>query len=137
MPEIDDDFEILVNRFFRSRFSCAEVPHDIWTPPTDIYETGRGAVLKMELAGVDPGNIQIFLEGKKLIVQGVRHDPSESEKVSYHQMEIIYGPFRSVFSLPFIVKAKEVKARYNNGFLEIHLPYSSDLVDELIQIDIK
>ena len=47
-------------------------PALIWTPTTDIYETPDGLVVKVELAGVPPGNVQLYLTENALVVEGVR-----------------------------------------------------------------
>lgn len=138
MSSPNDKLDVLINHFFRSRFSFVSFGENVWHPPTDIYETNEGAFVKMELGGVERKDIQIILEGKRLIVQGIRRDPSEKGKISYHQLEINYGPFRSIFSLPFLVKAKEVKARYRDGFLEIEMPCCNmEPFEEIVVVEIE
>lgn len=130
----------MVNNYFlrSNKFSYIVVPDEIWRPSTDIYTTDEEIVVVLELAGVKLKDLQIVLEDKKLIVQGLRKDPGHGEKgVTYHQIEIIYGLFRSVFLLPQSVNPKEVKTIYNNGFLEIRLPYAEETAGGVVVINVE
>ncbi len=100
------------------------VATSIWTPNTDIYETPHGLVVKVELPGVPPNNVQVQLGEDALVIEGVRRDPYSGETSAGHrfrQMEIEYGPFRRVIALPYAVNAQEARARFENGFLEVTL----------------
>ncbi len=94
--------------------------HRGWRPPTDVYETDTSAVVKMEIAGVRKGDIHISFANRVLTVSGRRSDPAA--KRTYQQMEIKYGDFRTDVFLPRSVKEEEIKAKYEDGFLEIILP---------------
>lgn len=135
--ELDHELKTLLNQFFQRRFSYVSLPEDVWHPLTDVFETEKGLTVKMEVAGINPKDIQVILEGKKLIVQGVRHEIPGSRKISYHQMEISYGPFRKIINLPSWIDTKKIKSAYKNGFLEIELPYSKEASTELILINIE
>ena len=94
--------------------------HTAWRPPTDVYETGTSAVVKVEIAGVDKADIDIAFANRILTVTGTRRDPAE--KLTYQQMEIKYGAFRTDVFLPWAVKANGIEANYDDGFLIIVLP---------------
>jgi HSP20 family molecular chaperone IbpA len=94
--------------------------HRGWRPPTDVYDTDRAAVVKVEVSGVDRGDIQISFANRILTVTGMRRDPAE--KLTYQQMEIKYGVFRTDVFLPWPVKEKDIEANYEDGFLTIVLP---------------
>jgi HSP20 family protein len=78
------------------------------------------AVVKVEIAGVERANIEISFANRILTVTGTRRDPAE--KLTYQQMEIKYGVFRTDVYLPWPVKEKQIEANYEDGFLEIVLP---------------
>jgi HSP20 family molecular chaperone IbpA len=62
----------------------------------------------------------VRLQGRVLNVQGCRQDPAA--KLSYQQMEISYGEFRSEVYLPCAVDDTAATASYDHGFLHIRLP---------------
>ena len=99
----------------RARF--AGFGEEAWVPPCDIFETPHHLVVVIELAGVSPQEIEIIVEGKKLIVKGERKELPYSSKEDYYLMEIRFGPFYREIDLP--EEIEEVKAKYLNGFLVV------------------
>jgi HSP20 family protein len=91
----------------------------VWRPPTDVYETGDSAVVRVEVAGLVEGDYEISLSGRVLVVSGERRDPAE--KLAYQQMEIRYGRFRTEVHLPWALDVTNHTATYENGFLMICL----------------
>ena len=91
-----------------------------WQPMTDIYETDDTLVIKMELAGVHKDDISIALDGDRLVVRGHRKDDSQKKR-NYRQMEINYGEFERIFSLPPGLDPGSVRAEFPMGFLRITL----------------
>jgi HSP20 family protein len=79
------------------------------------------AIVTAELAGIDPSEIEIEIEGRKLMLSGVRR-PSGSENDVYQQVEIERGRFRRVVELGAEVRGQEAKALYEDGMLRIELP---------------
>ena len=45
-------------------------------PAVDVYETTQGLVLRLELAGVAPGDVSLTLTGHELVVRGRRRPPA-------------------------------------------------------------
>jgi HSP20 family protein len=79
------------------------------------------AVVTAELAGIDPAEIEIAIEGRKLLLSGGRR-PAETRTDVYQQVEIERGPFRRVIELGAEVRGDEAKATYEDGMLRIELP---------------
>jgi HSP20 family molecular chaperone IbpA len=93
-----------------------------WRPPTDLYETESAVVVRVEVAGIQPGDFTITLDRRRLIVRGARQTVVEPR--AYHQMEISFGNFFSELEIPCAIDADEIEAQYSGGFLEIVLPKS-------------
>ncbi len=111
-----------------------EITGDIWQPPTDIYETGDGVVVRIELAGVDERAIDIEASGDALAIRGRRREQCVYGKKSYCQMEIHYGPFERVLHLPRRFDADRARASYTHGILEIFLPWSRESCSREVRI---
>lgn len=92
-------------------------------PGADVYfDPDEGAVIvRLELPGIDPSRITLEIEGNALRVSGSRHDKRPDDAV-YHQMEISYGRFERMVSLPPDLDNAKASADYNDGYLEIRLP---------------
>ena len=94
-----------------------------WLPPTDVVEDESGFVVRMELAGVTRADVRVRLEGRALVVEGLRRPPA-CTGARFRQLEMEYGPFRRVVPLPDSVAARRTKAALCDGVLEIALPRS-------------
>ena len=91
----------------------------VWRPPTDVYETDDNAVVIVEIAGLREGDYDISLVGRTLVITGERRDPAE--KLTYQQMEIRYGKFRTQVYLPWPIDSTDIAVSYEDGLLKIML----------------
>lgn len=100
-----------------------------WLPPTDVIESGHGLLVRMELAGVVRSDLRIRLEGRVLIVEGLREAPC-CPGLRFRQLEMDYGAFRRVVPLPFAINGAKAKAELADGLLQITLPRTKRLTTE-------
>jgi HSP20 family molecular chaperone IbpA len=91
-----------------------------WRPPTDVYETDDCVVVKVEIAGMAEEDFAVSLDGRRLVISGVRRDPAA--KLGYQQMEILYGHFETDVHLSRAIEEDKIEATYRNGFLGVRLP---------------
>jgi HSP20 family protein len=92
-----------------------------WVPPVDIYETEDTIVLSAELPGMKKEDMSVEIKDNTLTIKGERKFERDSAAKSYSRIERSYGTFQRVFTLPHLVQQDKVKARYENGILEIVL----------------
>lgn len=91
-----------------------------WRPLTDVYETDRDLVVKVEIAGMAEEDFTISLSNRSLRISGARSDPED--KLAYQQLEIPYGHFCTEIFLPYAVAYEDIQATYEVGFLTVVLP---------------
>src|SRR5436189_4254992 len=94
-----------------------------FSPAVDVFYEGDPprAVVHAELAGIDPDEIGLEIEGRELVITGHRR-PSDAEGRVYQQLEIDFGPFRRTIPLGADVVAEQAKATYRDGILTVELP---------------
>lgn len=97
-----------------------QVRSNVWSPPTDEYETDEAYVVRVEIAGMREDDFEVAVENDTLMISGFRSDLPERR--AYHQMEIRFGKFTSAIGLPGPVNVDEARAEYKDGFLTIALP---------------
>lgn len=93
-------------------------------PPVDVYLTETDVVVVMEIAGIPEEEIEIEVEGRRMLIRGERKALSGPARRAYFQMEIGNGPFQRDIFLPAEVNPEMLKAVYKDGILEITLPKS-------------
>lgn len=94
-----------------------------FSPAVDVYYVGSPprAVVRADLAGVDPSEIELEIRGRELILAGYRR-PGDDEERLYQQLEIEHGPFRRVVALGAEVDPTAARAVYEDGMLVVELP---------------
>ena len=94
-----------------------------FSPAVDVFYAGDPprAVVQAELAGIDPDELTLEIEGRELVIAGHRR-PDDAEGRLYQQLEIDFGPFRRVIPLGAEVIPDQARATYTDGILRIELP---------------
>jgi HSP20 family protein len=94
-----------------------------FSPSVDVAYTSEPpqAIVTAELAGIVVEELELEIQGRKLVLSGRRESPAVEGDV-YQQIEIERGSFRRVIELGADVLADEAKARYEDGMLLIELP---------------
>ena len=100
----------------------------------DVYETDQNIVMKAELPGVDPKNVEIRVEDGTLYLKGERKFEKEVKEENYHRVERSYGSFTRSFALPSSVDAEKAAAEYKDGVLTLTLPKKEEAKPKTIKI---
>lgn len=90
-----------------------------WTPAIDAFSRGGDLVIRAELAGVKPEDVDITLANGVLTISGERKVEHESKGDGYYVRERRYGRFRRSVTLPEGVEEDRVHARFGDGVLEV------------------
>lgn len=110
-------FEDTVSRLFSE--GAAARP---WSPAVDVFETENEVVLKADLPGVEPKDVDVRMENGTLALKGERKFTDEKTEKGYHRVERGYGSFSRYFTLPESVDGEKVSAAYKDGVLTVTLP---------------
>jgi HSP20 family protein len=113
-----DLVELMHALFWPAAHACRDT---CWSPALDIYRTRTGWLMKLDLAGVRPGDLSISVRGPQLIVRGRRRDCCVEAGLSHHRMEIAYGPFERVVELPCDLNRCALATNYSDGILLIDI----------------
>jgi HSP20 family protein len=93
----------------------------VWRPAADIYRTRQGWLAKFDLAGINPQEIEVNVDGPCLTVRGVRRDCLLEEGFQYHAMEIIYSPFERRLEFPVNLDRSSIETDYQEGMLLVRI----------------
>ena len=109
-----DIFEDTFNSLFRPFY----VEEEATLMKTDIRETESAYLMDVDMAGFDKKDIALKYESGYLTVSAKKSDKQESD--NYIRRERAYSCSRSYYLGD--VNEKEIKAKYQNGVLEVTVP---------------
>jgi HSP20 family protein len=93
-----------------------------YRPQIDVFRSEEPPLLtvQIELAGVDPDDVQLVASPQALLIAGERRRPKDCGH--YQQMEMDYGPFQRQITLAEDIDPEEAVATYERGILTVRLP---------------
>jgi HSP20 family protein len=108
-----------------------------WLPFLDVAETKNELVVKAEIPGMDPKDIDISLSDGVLTIKGEKRQEKEEKEADYHLVERSYGSFMRSVQLPKEVQSDKISASYKNGILRITLPKSEEAKKKEVKIKVE
>jgi HSP20 family protein len=122
MNKLRRDMERLFSRY-RSDFGIGLLPWESEAGPSfDLSETKDRLVLRVDLPGVDPKDLEISVSGDRLTLKGRRQAETVKDTGRYHTVERRFGSFSRTLNIPCKVKMDDIQATLKDGTLEIVMP---------------
>ncbi|RUQ98959.1 Hsp20/alpha crystallin family protein [Labedella endophytica] len=91
--------------------------------PMDLYRDGDHYVLAADLPGIDPGSVDIDVDGQLLTIRAER-TLTTGEGVSWLAKERESGSFLRQLNLGQGIDTENITAHYDNGVLSVTIPVS-------------
>jgi HSP20 family protein len=92
-------------------------------PLLRVWTNDDGAIVHVQVPGMNPKEIDISVLGDSLTLTGKRASAEEQKQgVTFHRREREYGAFTRSVQLPFRIEADQVQAECRRGILELRLP---------------
>jgi HSP20 family protein len=108
-----------------------------WMPAIESFTEDGKLVIRADLPGIDPRDVEVTVEGNRLTLRGSRKASREQQERDYAYREVSYGSFERAVELPEGVKGDEVKATYKNGVLELTVPIPRELAARKVPVQIE
>ena len=113
-----------LDRFAQIRLplSQGENPVADWAPAIDIVEEKNRFVLRADVPGVDPTDIDVSMDNGVLTVSGERKTEATTEEEGFRRVERSFGRFYWRFNLPDTADSDGIKATSNMGTSRFRFP---------------
>lgn len=131
------EMDRLWDSFFEGDVERRGREDSVWLPSVDVSETKNDLVVKAELPGMNPKDIDISLTDGHLMIKGQKKQEKEEKDEDYHFVERSYGSFVRAVHLPKEVQHEKISASYKNGVLKIVLPKSQEAKTKEVKIKVE
>src|SRR5882672_1209887 len=133
-----------MNALFSRFFGEGEQTGDSWrsytagyAPQIESWVQDNTLHIKADLPGMEPKDVEVTVEGKRLTLRGERKAEHEKHEGQYVQREVRYGSFERTFTIPEGIKAEDIQASYRNGVLELTLPLPAAMLPKKVPISVE
>jgi HSP20 family protein len=106
-----------------------------WLPVVDVHEEAERFVVRADLPGVEPKDVEITTDKGVLTIRGQRHAEKRENVKSYEHVERVSGAFLRRFTLPEGADTAAIKAKQANGVLEITIPKQPQVQPQRISVE--
>ena len=130
-----DADRLLSTRFFGDQLGASRRLTE-WVPAVDIQEEENRCLIRADVPGVEPKELDISLEDGVLTLEGKRDTRFDEEKNGVHRVERLSGRFHRRFNLPDTADSESISADYNNGVLVISVPKQPESEPRRIQVKV-
>ncbi len=128
LRQMESEMQRIADETLRGFLSDVPAPNRFWQPRVDMHETPESVIVKVEVAGVNPDqlNLSLSADDRVLTISGERNeaDRERVDRIRCYQLEIYFGPFEREVVLPGDARIDRdaISASYRDGFLIVTLP---------------
>lgn len=123
LSDVRSELERLWDRFASFPWRTEEFPTLFgsgWNPAVEMWDAGKEILIRCELPGVDPKDIEITMAGGSVTISGKKEEQAEEKKKGYYYSEAKYGSFERTIPLPAEADADSVTAEHEDGVTTLH-----------------
>ncbi|MGH8253797.1 MAG: Hsp20/alpha crystallin family protein [Steroidobacteraceae bacterium] len=107
-----------------------------WTPSVDVHEEQDRYTVRADLPGVEAKDIDVTAADGVLTIRGSRSVEKRDNQKGYERLERLSGDFLRRFSLPENARADDIKAKHNNGVLEVVIPKTPVVEPRRVSVEV-
>ena len=125
-----------LENLFDTFFHQTEARTEDFVPALDVSEEKDRYVVKAELPGLTPKDVNVTVENGMLTIRGEKKQESEEKGKNFHRIERRYGSFQRVLALPTTVDASKTEANYKDGVLTVRLTKHEEAKPKAIEVKV-
>jgi len=137
LQDLKREMDRIWQEFFGKTYLTEKWESIEWAPAVDVSETDDAVIVKVDLPGVNPEDMEISLTDNVLVIKGEKKKEEEEKKENFYRMERFYGSFMRAIHLPCEINEEKIQATYKNGVLKIVLPKKPEEKKKVIKVNVE
>jgi HSP20 family protein len=125
-----------LDKVFDQRAAARNNSEATWMPALELVDAGDNFVLKAQLPGIDPKDVDVQVTREAISISGERRYENTEEKPGCVRSEFRYGKFHRVLPLPAPIQNDSVQAEYKDGVLMLTLPKVTEARNKVVKINL-
>jgi HSP20 family protein len=106
-----------------------------WSPSADITEDEKEYMVRMDIPGIEKGDIKVNFQDGRITISGERKTQEKEENKDFVRQERFYGSFYRSFTLPEKIKEDQIQATFKNGVLKLVVPKAEVVKPKSIKVN--
>jgi HSP20 family protein len=107
-----------------------------WTPAIELQETETELLLKAQLPGIKPEELDIQVSENAVFLSGEHQEETKTDEPGIFRSEFHYGQFKRVIPLPTSIQREQVKAEMGAGLLTLTMLKASPALPNLVKVPV-
>lgn len=104
----------------------------------DLYEEDNNVIAKMQVPGIDPDDIDVYIDDyNHLHISGERSEKEEEKEKDYYHKEIRQGSFQRIVPIHAEIDEDRITAIVENGVLTIVMPKTMEEQKQIKKIKVE
>lgn len=108
-----------------------------WAPLVDVTETEKAVVVKADLPGIDPKEVEVSVEDGVLCIKGEKKEEKEVKEKSAYKKERYIGKFFRSILLPGGADPEKIVASSCHGVLTVTIPRKPEMAPKRINVKLE
>jgi HSP20 family protein len=110
---------------------------EAWFPDVDVFEREGKIVIRADLPGMRPEDVDVTVERDVLTIKGHREEEKEIKEENYYSSERAFGEFSRTVRLPEGAATDAIEATCADGVLEVTIPRPSAPAAKSVKVQVK
>jgi len=134
MEEMRQEMDRVFHPLLHRDDDTSRVVGSEWMPAVDIKDEENRYVIRADIPGVKPEEIEVTMENGVLTIRGERKFEETEERENFKRIERSHGVFYRRFSLPDNTDAEAIQATGKDGVLEVIIPKTAEKQAKRIEV---
>lgn len=113
---------------------CSSNGETPWMPAIELQETETALLLKAQLPGIEPSELDIQVSENAVFLSGEHQEHHKTSEKGLFRSEFHYGQFKRVIPLPTSIHREQVTAAMVSGLLTLTMPKATPALPNLVKV---